>query len=360
MDRVRWGVLGAAKIAREWVCPGIHASDHGVVAAIASRTPGKAEALAGPYGARTHATYEALLDDPEIDAVYIPLPNDDHVEWTLKTLDAGKHVLTEKPIALEAGEIDRLIAARDRSGKLAAEAFMVTHHPQWLRARELVQDGAIGRLRQVQSGFTFMNRDPANIRNDASRGGGALRDIGVYPTVTTRFVTGAEPVAVTRAEIDWDMGIDATARVMADFPDFHLDFYVSMRMAPRQVMVFHGEDAVLTVRAAVQRLRLRRPGDRDPRGRRPRRRRALRPGRAVPRPGQRLQRQRPRRRALRLPARVLPRQPAADRHDLRGRRAATRLSRCPRSPDRSTRPRRCSPAPATSPAATSRPSSSWR
>ena len=117
MDRVRWGVLGAAKIAREWVCPGIHASDRGVVAAVASRTPGKAEALAGPYGARTHASYEALLDDPEIDAVYIPLPNDAHVEWTLKALDAGKHVLTEKPIALEAGEIDRLIAARDRSGQ---------------------------------------------------------------------------------------------------------------------------------------------------------------------------------------------------------------------------------------------------
>jgi predicted dehydrogenase len=249
MDQVRWGILGAAKIAREWVCPGIHTSDRGTVAAVASRTPGKAEALAAPYGARTHASYEALLDDPGIDAIYIPLPNGDHVEWTLKALDAGKHVLTEKPIALEAAEIDRLIAARDRAGKLAAEAFMVTHHPQWLRTRELVRGGAIGRLAQVQCGFTFMNRDPANIRNDARLGGGALRDIGVYPTVTTRFVTGAEPVAVTRAEIDWDMGIDATARVMAAFPDFHLDFYVSMRMAPRQVMVFHGEDAVLTVRA---------------------------------------------------------------------------------------------------------------
>jgi len=249
MGQVRWGVLGAAKIAREWVCPGIHTSDHGVVAAVASLTPGKAEALAAPYGARTHPSYEALLDDPEIDAVYIPLPNGAHVEWTLKALDAGKHVLTEKPIALAASEIDRLIAARDRAGKLAAEAFMVTHHPQWLRTRELVQGGAVGRLRQVQSGFTFLNRDPRNIRNDPAVGGGALRDIGVYPTVTTRFVTGEEPVAVTRAEIDWDMGIDATARVMADFPDFHLDFYVSMRMAPRQVMVFHGEEAALTVRA---------------------------------------------------------------------------------------------------------------
>jgi predicted dehydrogenase len=249
MDQVRWGILSAAKIAREWVCPGIHTSDRGVVAAVASRTPGKAEALAAPYGARTYTSYEALLDDPGIDAIYIPLPNGDHVEWTLKALDAGKHVLAEKPIALKAEEIDGLIAARDRTGKLAAEAFMVTHHPQWLRARDLVRGGAIGRLRQVQSGFTFMLRDPTNIRNDASRGGGALRDIGVYPTVTTRFVTGAEPLAVTHAEIDWDMGIDATARVLAAFPDFHLDFYVSMRMAPRQTMVFHGETGVLTVRA---------------------------------------------------------------------------------------------------------------
>lgn len=249
MQKVRWGILGAAKIAREWVCPGIQASDRGVVAAVASRTPGKADVFAARYGAELYDSYEALLADPGIDAVYIPLPNSVHVEWTLKALEAGKHVLTEKPIALRAEEIDTLIAARDRAGRLAAEAFMVTHHPQWQRARELVQGGAIGRLRQVQGAFSFNNRDPQNIRNDAAVGGGALRDIGVYPAVTTRFVAGAEPVAVTHAEIEWEAGIDATARVMAAFPDFHLDFYVSMRMAPRQVMAFHGEDAVLTVRA---------------------------------------------------------------------------------------------------------------
>ena len=249
MERVRWGILGAAKIAKEWVCPGIHTSERGVVAAVASRTPSKAEALAAPYGARVHSRYEALLADPEIDAVYIPLPNTEHVEWTEKALAAGKHVLCEKPIALKAEEIDRLIAARDRSGKLAAEAFMVTHHAQWRRVRELVRGRAIGRLRHVQGAFSFLLRDPANIRNDASRGGGALRDIGVYPCVATRFVTEVEPVAITHAEIDWDMGIDATARVMAAFPDFHLDFYVSMRMAPRQLMAFHGEDAVVTIRA---------------------------------------------------------------------------------------------------------------
>ncbi len=246
--RVRWGILGAAKIARDWVAPAIHLSERGALAAVASRTPGKAEAMATPYAARTHATYEALLADPEIDAIYIPLPNGDHVEWTAKCLEAGKHVLCEKPLALKASEIDGLIALRDRTGLIAAEAFMVVHHPQWIRVRELLAEGAIGRLRHVQGAFTFFNDDPANIRNMPELGGGALRDIGVYPSVATRFVTGAEPVAIT-AEIEWDRGIDATARVQAAFPDFHMDFYVSMRMAPRQLMTFHGDAGWLAVHA---------------------------------------------------------------------------------------------------------------
>jgi predicted dehydrogenase len=248
MDRVRWGVLGAGKIAREWVAPALHSSERGDLIAVASRTPGKAEALAAPYGARTHASYEALLADTEVDAVYIPLPNGDHVEWTAKALEAGKHVLCEKPIALRAEEIDGLIALRDRTGRFAAEAFMVTHHPQWRRVRDMVAEGAVGRLRHVQGAFSFFNDDPDNIRNMPELGGGALRDIGVYPTVATRFVTGAEPVSI-RAEIDWDRGIDATARVQAVFPDFHMDFYVSMRMAARQLMTFHGETGWIAVHA---------------------------------------------------------------------------------------------------------------
>ena len=248
-DRVRWGILSAGKIAKEWVAPALDRSARGDLVAVASRTPGKAEALAAPYGARTHATYEALLADPEVDAIYIPLPNGDHVEWTAKCLEAGKHVLCEKPLALKAEEIDGLIALRDRTGLVAAEAYMVTHHPQWVRVRELLAEGAIGRLRQVQGAFTFFNDDPANIRNMPELGGGALRDIGVYPSVTTRFVTGQEPVSIA-AEIEWDRGIDATARVQAKFPDFHLDFYVSMRMAARQLMTFHGEEGWLSVHAA--------------------------------------------------------------------------------------------------------------
>ena len=240
-NTVRWGILSAAKIAREWVAPAIHNSARGTIAAIASRTPGKAEALADRYGkVRIHHDYEALLADPGIDAVYIPLPNGAHAEWTEKALRAGKHVVCEKPIALKAEEIDHLIAVREATGRFAAEAFMVTHHPQWHRVRELISQGAIGNLRHVQGGFTFFNDDPDNIRNDADQAGGALRDIGVYPSVTTRFVTMQEPTAIS-SQIEWDRGIDSTARVWAEFPGFTMDFYVSMRMHGYQQMHFHGD-----------------------------------------------------------------------------------------------------------------------
>ncbi len=264
-ESVRWGVLSAAKIAREWVCPAIHNSTCGHIAAIASRTPGKAADLAKPYrGLQLFDDYDAFLASPDIDVVYIPLPNGAHVEWTKRALAAGKHVLCEKPIALKAEEIDGLIAARDTSGLLAAEAFMVVHHPQWHRVRQLLAEGAIGELTHVQGGFSFFNDDAANIRNDAAQGGGALRDIGVYPSVTTRFVTGEEPEAA-RSQITWERGVDATARVWAEFPSFGMDFYVSMRMHPYQQMLFHGSKGWIKVMAAVQRQAIRRRRAGDPR-----------------------------------------------------------------------------------------------
>lgn len=248
-DRVRWGILGAAKIAREFLAPAINMSTRGDVAAIASRSAGKADPFIEAYpGLRLFDDYDAMLADPEIDAIYVPLPNSQHVEWTRRCLEAGKHVLCEKPIALRADEIDGLIAARDKAGRHAAEAFMVTHHPQWHRVRELLAAGAIGELRHVQGAFSFFNADAGNIRNKPDLGGGALRDIGVYPCVTTRFATGAEPESVT-ASIDWDRGIDATARVAAAFPDFTMDFYVSMRLGKRQMMTFHGEEGWITLHA---------------------------------------------------------------------------------------------------------------
>ncbi len=247
MEPINWGILSAAKIAAEWVAPAIHSGTNGRIAAIASRTPGKAEALAAPYGdVRIFDDYDTMLADPGIDAVYIPLPNGEHVAWTKRTLAAGKHVLCEKPIALAENQIDALIQARDASGCLAAEAFMVTHHPQWTRVREMLAEGAIGTLVHIDGAFSFYNDDPNNIRNMADLAGGALRDIGVYPCVTARFATGAEPTDI-RAEIEWDKGIDSTARVWADFPDFTMSFYVSMRMGLRQQMVFHGTKGFLTV-----------------------------------------------------------------------------------------------------------------
>lgn len=247
MKQVRWGVMGAAKIAREHLAPAIHLSASGVLAAVASADATRAGALAAPYGARGVVGYDALLADPQIDAVYIPLANSEHVAWSLKALAAGKHVLCEKPIALKAAEIDALIAARDAAGRLCAEGFMVTHHPQWARARDIVASGELGALRQVDGAFSFFNADPANIRNRADLAGGALRDIGVYPVVATRFATGLEPRAA-RARIEWEGGIDATARFSLDFEGFEAEFYVSMRMAQRQEMVFHGEKAWLRVR----------------------------------------------------------------------------------------------------------------
>lgn len=246
-DRVRWGILSAAKIAKEWVCPAIHMSERGEVAAIASRTPGKAAELAAPYGdVMLLNDYDKLLGSDTVDAIYIPLPNSEHIEWSKKALEAGKHVLCEKPIALQADEIDQLMVAAADKDLLAAEAFMVVHHPQWIRVRELIGEGVIGELRHVQGAFSFFNDDSENIRNRADMGGGALRDIGVYPCVTTRFVTGQEPEKIS-AVIDWDNGIDATARVQADFASFTMDFYVSMRMASRQRMTFHGTKGFLTV-----------------------------------------------------------------------------------------------------------------
>lgn len=246
-EPIRWGILGAAKFAREHMGPAIHSAENAVLAAVGSRSPEKAEAFSAlAPGLRVHGDYDALLADPEIDAVYVPLPNHLHVEWTKKALKAGKHVLCEKPVAMQANEIDDLIAARDASGLLAAEGFMIVHHPQWQRARTLLTEGAIGELLHVDVAFSFNNPDLDNIRNKPGTGGGALRDIGVYAFGAVRYATGAEPTDLT-ARIGWDNGIDSFALVTADFPGFTYNAYVGMRMAPRQHVTFHGTDGVLTV-----------------------------------------------------------------------------------------------------------------
>lgn len=249
MKPVKWGVLGAAKFAREHMAPAIHAAKGAELAALATSDPAKAEGFrAFCPGLTVHDSYDALLADPTIDAVYIPLPNHMHVEWTLKTLAAGKHVLTEKPIALKARDIDQIIAARDRTGLLAAEAYMIVHHPQWQRAKEWFGAGEIGDLVHADVAFSFNLTDDSNIRMKPETGGGSLRDIGVYTFGCTRFVTGAEPVDIS-ARIHRDNGVDTFAQVAAVMEGpkgrFTYGSMTSMRMYNRQVATFQGTKGMI-------------------------------------------------------------------------------------------------------------------
>lgn len=248
---LRFGILSTAKIGRDLVVPAMQDAENCVVTAVASRDLSKARAMADRFSVpHAFGSYEEMLASDLIDAVYIPLPTAQHVEWTIRAADAGKHVLCEKPIALKASDIDQLIAARDRNGVLVSEAFMVTYTPVWRKVRALLSEGAIGRLRHVQGVFTYFNRDPGNMRNIPELGGGGLPDIGVYPAIATRFATGAEPLKVQAVvERDAEFGTDIYSSVKADFGGFELSFYVSTQMANRQSMVFHGTEGFIEVRS---------------------------------------------------------------------------------------------------------------
>jgi predicted dehydrogenase len=249
MQTVRWGILGAANFAKEFMAPAIHAAKGAELAALATSDPTKAAGFSAFCpGLKVHPTYEALLADPAIDAVYIPLPNHLHVEWTLKALAAGKHVLTEKPIAMTASEIDQIIAARDRTGLLAAEAYMIVHHPQWQRAKEWVETGEIGTLRHVDAAFSYNLKDMGNIRARPETGGGGLRDIGVYTFGSARFVTGAEPVELS-AQIKIEHGVDVFAQVngVMDGPTgrFTYGSMTAINLYNRQVVTFQGTKGMI-------------------------------------------------------------------------------------------------------------------
>lgn len=248
---VRFGVLSTAKIGREHLVPAIVQADNAQLSGIASRNEKKARQMAAHFGAQ-HAfgSYEELLASDAIDAVYIPLPTSHHVEWTLKAIAAGKHVLCEKPISLKAADINRLIKARDKAGVVVSEAFMVTYHPQWLKVRELVSKGVIGQLRMIDASFTYFNKDAGNMRNQPELGGGALPDIGVYPTVTARFVTGQEPSSLTASvEFDPTFNTDSYAHTQIAFDGFDMRMYVSTQMGNRQTMVFHGDKGFIELTA---------------------------------------------------------------------------------------------------------------
>ena len=257
-DHVRWGILGASRFALTKMGPALHLARGSRVAALATRDRERAapfEAAFGPL--RVHGgadAYHALLADDGVDAVYVPLPHTLHVEWALRALEAGKPVLVEKPVAMRADAIAPLVAARDRTGLLCAEAYMIVHHPQWQRVRALLAEGAVGRLRHVDAVFSYDNSaDPGNIRNRAATGGGALPDIGVYTLGSTRWATGAEPVEITGALIDWEGGCDVLSRVGARMEGpggaFTAHWVNSMRLMPEQFILFHGSEGLIRLTA---------------------------------------------------------------------------------------------------------------
>ena len=197
--KIRWGVLGVASIAVRKVIPGMQKGAFSEVAAIASRDLAKAQTAARDLGlAKAYGSYEALLADPEIDAIYNPLPNHLHVPWSIKAAEAGKHVLCEKPVGCNAGEAEDLVRVRDRTGVKIGEAFMVKTHPQWLRVRELARNGSIGQLKSIVTVFSYFNRDPQNVRHKPEWGGGGLLDVGSYPVTLSRWIFGEEPKARRR------------------------------------------------------------------------------------------------------------------------------------------------------------------
>ncbi len=246
---VRWGVLSTARIGIHHVIPAIQRSPLCALAAIASRSRDAAEQAAASLRIpRAYGSYEALLDDPEIDVIYNPLPNHLHVPWTIKAMEAGKHVLCEKPVALSAEQAGLLVEAQARTGKLVAEAFMIRHTPWWKRTRELVRNGTLGEIRAIQTFFSYFLEDPADIRSQADIGGGGLMDIGCYAIASARYVLGEEPTRVAALiERDPGFGTDRLSSALIAFPATHLTFTCSTSAAPFQRVVIVGTRARLEV-----------------------------------------------------------------------------------------------------------------
>ena len=244
MTELSWGVLGASFFAIEHMIPALQQAKGLRVHGIASRELAKAGDGGGALrSARAYGDYESMLADPAIDVVFNPLPNHLHVPWTAKAARAGKHVLCEKPIALDADEAAQLIAVRDETGVQIQEAYVVTHHPQWKRVRELVRAGRIGRLRAIQGWVSYWLDDPENIRNKREMGGGGLLDIGVYPLLTARYVFEADPIrAFAAIERHPEWGTDVLASATLQFPNGILSFTCGTLSAVHQHMAIHGTE----------------------------------------------------------------------------------------------------------------------
>ncbi|MEK7725468.1 MAG: Gfo/Idh/MocA family oxidoreductase [Acidobacteriota bacterium] len=247
--KIKWGILGAANIAVKKVIPAMQKGEFCEIVAIASRDLEKAKSAAESLNIpKIYGSYEDLLNDSEIEAVYIPLPNHLHLEWTKKAAEAGKHVLCEKPITLNAQQVKELINVRNQTGVKIQEAFMVRHHPQWLKISELIKLGKIGNLQAITGFFSYNIPDPKNVRNQADWGGGCLLDIGSYCINLSRFVLETEPKKVSGLiERDAETEIDKLTSAILDFPNAQATFTVAARLVPFQRMQFFGDKGRLEV-----------------------------------------------------------------------------------------------------------------
>jgi len=252
-NQLRWGVLSTAAIGLKKVIPAMQRGEHTRVTAIASRDLAKAQQAAAALDIATaYGSYEELLADPNIDAIYNPLPNHLHVPWTVKAAEAGKHVLCEKPISLTVAEAKTLLAVRARTGVKIGEAFMIRSFPQWLRLRELLDEGRIGELRSVAGFFSYFNVDPANIRNKAEIGGGALMDIGCYMIHASRYAFRQEPKrAVACIDRDPEMHTDRLSSALLEFPAGHSIFTCSTQLIPYQRIHFLGSKGRIEIEIPV-------------------------------------------------------------------------------------------------------------
>lgn len=249
IEPVRWGILGAANIAIKSVIPAMQHNNSCQVMAIASRNLQRAQTAAASLNIpRAYGAYEDLIADPDIEAIYNPLPNHLHVPWTVRAAERGKHVLCEKPIALTADEAQTLIEVGRRTGVCIAEAFMVRTHPQWLAAREIVQQGEIGELRMITGHFSYFRRDPQDVRSNPEWGGGALMDIGCYPITMSRWLFEEEPVEVVgQLEFDPDLKVDRVGSALLRFPSGQAVISFAGQVALHQRMQIFGTKGHITV-----------------------------------------------------------------------------------------------------------------
>ncbi len=247
--KAKWGILSTAGIATRRVIPAMQKCEFAEIAAISSRSLSKAKSVAASFSIpKAYGSHEELLADPEIDIIYNPLPNHLHAEWTLNAARSGKHVLCEKPIALNTRETRKLMEAAEEFDVKIGEAFMVRTHPQWLRARDLIHSGRIGKLRSAAGLFSYFNIDPEDVRNVAEFGGGALLDIGCYPIKTTRFIFGEEPIRVLSCiERDPSFKTDRLTSAILEYPTGQCIFSVSTQMVYYQKMHFFGTEGRIDV-----------------------------------------------------------------------------------------------------------------